>query len=412
MGFFGQDFPNILILSFGAMSIGLILAYFSPASQTITQEFTLSLNEQSTFNALAPISAIFGGIFVGIIMSKLGRKLTAAMSSFIVLIGWVLLFFSQKSSKIMIFVSRIVSGIAAGATSGVTPVYISELSPNELRGSYGVMNQLFVSIGAMVSYFIGIFFNWRQIALFSSIPSLIVVLGIFVVPESPVTVNLDEKIGEESLWQAKFSKQILISVFLVVFQQLSGINAILTNLTPIFKASKISFSPGVAATLVGAAQVITTAIASPMVEKLGRKKSWVLSVSGQSIFLVLLWANHQFFNSTILPVVCLFFDVFMFGIGLGPLPWFVVPELFPDSVRSFACSIIQALNWLLCSSLIYLFNEMVKLMTIGWVYFFYGIIMCLAILFGLYILPETKGQDMGGENKKSDSRKIPLNVEL
>ena len=77
----------------------------------------------------------------------------------------------------------------------------------------------------------------------------------------------------------------------------------------------------------------------------------------------------------------------MFGIGLGPLPWFVVVELFPSSVRSLAVSLTQGLNWLLCSIMIFMFVPLVNLFSIGWVYFIYSFLMFIAFFFGIFYFP-------------------------
>ena len=88
------------------------------------------------------------------------------------------------------------------------------------------------------------------------------------------------------------------------------------------------------------------------------------------------------------------FDFFavsiMFGIGLGPIPWFIVVNIFTDSVRALASSLTQGFNWLLCSTMIFAFEPMVSTMTIGWVYFFYSIVMFLATIYGFFLMPSGK----------------------
>ena len=110
---------------------------------------------------------------------------------------------------------------------------------------------------------------------------------------------------------------------------------------------------------------------------------------------VILWANERWHFSTIVPIIFLFLDVLSFGIGLGPIPWFVVPEMFPDSVRSLATALVQAFNWFLCGLMVFVFPTMQEKMTLGWVYFFYGAIMFVSTFFAIFVLPETKGKEMG-----------------
>jgi MFS family permease len=89
----------------------------------------------------------------------------------------------------------------------------------------------------------------------------------------------------------------------------------------------------------------------------------------------------------------------VFGLGLGPLPWFVVPELFPDESRSGAMGTIQAVNWGLAAVMIFGFEPMQNSMTLGWLYFFYGIVMALSFLFGIRFLPEMAQKEMGEQDE-------------
>jgi MFS family permease len=325
-------------------------------------------------------------------MSSHGRKGPCICASIIVIIGWGLLLSTGRSYRILGFVARFVMGIGAGAVSTVTPVYIAELSPVEYRGAYGVMSQLATSTAGMLIYLMGIWLSWRTIAGLSLIAPGVLLLLIYWIPESPIVSRCS---SGESLVQKRFIKPFAVSALLVIFQQFSGINALLTNLNPIFRMSNVHLKASICSTIVSAAQVVTTAISTPLVENLGRKLTWIISSVGQALFLLLLWANELWSFSAVLPVVCLFFDVLAFGIGLGPLPWFVVPELFPDAVRSSAMGVIQAVNWGLAALMIFVFESMQKSMTLAWVYFFYGMVMAVSLVFGILVLPETRGREMG-----------------
>ena len=221
-----------------------------------------------------------------------------------------------------------------------------------------------------------------------------------------------EKKKQVNLFQKKYIKAFFISLLIVIFQQFSGINALLTNLTVIFENSNINLNPSVSSVIVTSAQVITVACSTPLVEFLGRRATWWISSLGQGVFLLILWANEEWNWSKIVPVVMLFFDVLFFGIGLGPLPWFVVPELFPDEVRGLAMGIIQAVNWFFAALMIFVFPTMQDTMTLAWVYFFYGVIMIISFLYGLFFLPETRGEEMGAlVNQKDQKEKEKHKIE-
>lgn len=314
---------------------------------------------------------------------------------------------TKTSYRALAYVGRGISGFGVGAVSTVNPVYIAELSPTEVRGAYGVMSQLFCSIGALLIYFFGIWLKWRPLSGIAMAPPAISILCLFFIPESPAFERMErrEKKRQENLFQKKYIKAFFISLLIVIFQQFSGINALLTNLTVIFSDSNINLNPSVSSVIVTSAQVITVACSTPLVELLGRRATWWISSLGQGIFLLISWANEKWHWSKILPVVMLFCDVLFFGIGLGPLPWFVVPELFPDGVRGLAMGIIQAVNWFLAALMIFVFPTMQDTMTLAWVYFFYGIIMIISFFYGLFFLPETRGEEMGAIVKQNDEKK-------
>ena len=393
-----------MLLSVGTLSVGFGLSFYAAGYESLVTDLNLDTTMlKSVFNAVAPLGGMFGSVFINMAVSKLGRKKACLISSVIVLVGYVLIIATKRSYRELAFVGRSISGIGIGAISTVTPVYIAELSPIDHRGSYGVMNQLATSIGVLLMYFFGIWLSWRPLAGIAMVPPVVLIVAIIFIPESPVDKVLRGSLSSESrtdakpdrLCSRKYAKGLVVAFLVVIFQQFSGINALVTNLNPIFIASKVNLESAVSSTIVSASQVLTVACSTPLVEKLGRKKTWMLSTLGQAICLIILWANERWHFSTIVPIIFLFLDVLSFGIGLGPIPWFVVPEMFPDSVRSLATALVQAFNWFLCGLMVFVFPTMQEKMTLGWVYFFYGAIMFVSTFFAIFVLPETKGKEMG-----------------
>ena len=397
-GFCQKALIYVLSLSIGTLSVGFGLGFFAAAYLSEMIDFKLDTNmKAATFNALAPICAIFGGLIINLTISKYGRKYPTMIASVVVIIGNILIVVTKKSYYALAYVGRAISGLGVGAVSTVNPVYIAELSPTEVRGSYGVMSQLFCSIGGLLIYMFGIWLEWRPIAGISIVPPAITIICLFFIPESPAfeRMNTNEKTSQANLFQKKYMKPLLISLLVVIFQQFSGINALGSNLNFIFQNSNINLEPSVSSTIVSSAQVITVALSTPLVEFLGRRVTWWLSSIGQAVCGFILFANQKWNWSNVLPVVMMFLYVLFFGIGLGPLPWFIVPELFPDEVRGIAMGVIQAVNWFLCALMIFVFPSMQETMTLAWVYFFYSMFMFLSFFYGLFFLPETRGEEMG-----------------
>lgn len=413
-GFCQKALIYVISLSIGTLSVGFVLGFYAAAYESQNIDFQLDTSmKASIYNAIAPICAIFGGLIINFTIARYGRKYPTMIASAVVIIGNILIIITKTSYKELAYVGRAIAGLGCGAVSTVNPVYIAELSPTEVRGAYGVMSQLFCSIGGLLIYMFGIWLEWRPIAGISMVPPAITIIVTFFIPESPAFERMDEtvKTKQINLFQKKYLKPLLISLLVVIFQQFSGINALGSNLNFIFENSNINLDPAVSSTIVSSAQVVTVALSTPLVEFLGRRITWWLSSVGQAIFLFILFANQKWNWSNVLPVVMMFFDILFFGIGLGPLPWFVVPELFPDEVRGLAMGVIQAVNWFLCALMIFVFPTMQETMGLDWVYFFYSMSMFLSFFYGLFFLPETRGEEMGHivkqeeENEKEDQYK-------
>jgi len=378
------------------MSFGLTMAYYSPSSSGLLFDLGLSDEIGNVFNSLAPIMSIFGGWIVGKPVSSYGRKPSAFFVGIIAVLGWILLSLTQKEFKWLAIASRGLLGLTVGAFSSVCPLYITELAPIENRGSYGVLNQLGIVIGACSTYAMGIFLQWRSIALYSSIPPALLCLFIYVVPESPRFGQIaEEEEKNDRLFSGNYTVPLLISLCLMFFQQFSGVNALLSNLDKLFKDSGSSIRPSVASFLVGLSGVIATASASPLVDYFGRKNSW--KVSSVLCFVALLVAslNEWFHWSKTIPVICLFMNNLVFGLGLGPIPWFVVPELFPDSVRSQAMSLMTMINWGFASAVMFFFPLMQKSIGLASSLAAYSTVCLISFIFGLLYLPDTGGKEMG-----------------
>ena len=395
MPFFVKELKYALVISTCSMSIGFILAYCSPAAASLYSHFEFNSFQQSAFNAIPNIAAVIGSPLASLFVGKIGRKFSVIILQGSVTIGWILLAITGKSYFWLGFIARVICGLGMGGILGVVPVYIDELAPKDAKNSYGVLNMLFLSCGTLLSYTYGFTNNWRWIACLSLLPCLIFFIFIWFCPDTtpfkPENNEKGEKSGQfKELFQKENVKSIITAALSVVFQQFSGINALLTNLSPIFEESKIPISSTVASIIVAAAQFVATLSASSLVGIFGNKVCWIASSLGQAICLFIIWAHELFNIGSIVPFICLFLDVLMFGLGVGPIPMFVIVLLFPPELSSLASSLTQGLNYLLSSTMIFSFNEMVATMTIGWVYFFYAVVMIASVIYGFTLLPSGK----------------------
>lgn len=407
-GFFQKTLLHVLALSIGTLSVGFGLSYYGASVATCLEGFNLNTKfKKSIFNALCTICAAITSSFVNFAIQKYGRKKPAMLASGIVAFGYILIICTKTSYNFLAYIGRAITGFGCGAISTINPVYIAEISPTEVRGSYGVMSQLFTAFGGTLIYLMGIWLHWRAIAIVAIIPPAINIIALFFFPESPAFNRMDDTVkkNQVNLFQMKYMKAWIISLLVVIFQQFSGINALQTNLNVIFGTSSIDLDPAIASVIVSFSKVITTACSTPLVEKFGRKFTWWISSIGQGIFLLVLWANEKWHFSSIVPVVFLFLDLLFFGIGLGPIPWFIIPELFPDEVRGLAMGSLQTINWGLAAVNVFIFPIMQESMTLAWIYFFYGAIMIASFFYGVFFLPETRNTEMGQMIKEDEEKK-------
>jgi MFS family permease len=383
-----------LIIMLGSMSFGLTITFWSPAADEMSTALDLSDLMGTIFNVLAPIGAILGGLLANI-LSKVGRKLPLFGTAIVHLVGWIAIGITRTEFWVLAFVMRTVVGVTTGVFSSICPLYITELAPAEVRGIFGTFNQLGVMAGSTLTYLLGVFVGWRVLSFCLAVPSFILCFAIWFVVESPAVARQGD-MRSAPLCRRVHAQPLAVSALLMVFQQWSGINGVLTNLEAIFQDAGSSLNPSVASFLVGLGGTTATGFASWLVESLGRRPSWMISSLGMCIAIVFTALCESFRSwPRMLLVVFLFCANAAFGVGLGPIPWFLVPELFPDDVRGRAMAGMTAVNWVGVSSVVISWPFMRQGIGSTMSFLLFGGVLFLSFLFGLFIMPETKGVEMG-----------------
>lgn len=391
MAFFTIHLVHALIIALGGVCYGAAIVFYSPCGDPMTQEFEWKPIQATIFNTLILFCSAISAPFINTMLKFLSRKRLTLILAVVTIVGWILICVAQKSFSWLSFVGRVITGLTCGCLSGLCSMYIVELAPPDCRGSYGVFGQLMCTIGQCYVYLLGVFCKWRTIA-YAILPlPIIFSILMWFVPESPVNGVKSVSTPIDTPWQKKYVKSIITSILLVLFQQTSGINPILTNLENIFKEAHVDLKPAICCLLVGIAQVIATTFSSPFVGKLGRRPSWITSATGQSVALLLCWLKCFWNYNPFVSVVALFVDVSCFGLAFGPVPWLMVPELFPDSIRALMQSLISCLNWLLASGITFLWPVLQDAITTEWGFFIFGLFCAIAAAFGIFFMPETKG---------------------
>lgn len=342
-------------------------------------------------------------------------------------------------SHILIIIGRGLTGLHSGLASGITPMYVGEIAPISLRGALGSMNQLAVVIGILISQVLGLDILlgtdnlWPLLLCLSGIAAVVQIILLLCCPESPrylyikcgkleeaekclkslrgancdTTKEIEEMEKEKeesskekpvSIWQLvtdpKYRQAFIVSIGVHIAQQFSGINAIFYYSTDIFNKARIS-QPVYATIGVGFVNMVFTLVAILLVEKAGRRSLFMAGLLGMMVCTVtmtiglVLQPKLEWMSYISLTSVFLF--VSFFEIGPGPIPWFIVAELFSQGPRPAAIAIAGFSNWFTNFCIGMFFPYVAKLLE-AYVFLVFAVLLILFVLFIYYKVPETKGK--------------------
>ncbi|KAL3280764.1 hypothetical protein HHI36_003997 [Cryptolaemus montrouzieri] len=341
------------------------------------------------------IGGMVGGLITGLVAEKLGRKIGLLFSNIFIVLAAICTATAKPSSSIeLIIVSRFLTGINAGLNAGVTPMYLAEISPTNLRGAVGSVYQLVITISILISQILGIrgvFGNedsWPILLTLILIPCAFQLSTFPFCPESPkhLLISKGQEIEaqralvwlrcshdvQDEMEQMKneaeamklvpkvtvtdlivngaLRQPLIISLMVMLAQQLSGINAVINFSTDIFKTAGLSENASTGATMIiGLVNVIMTLISMILIERAGRKTLLMAGFSGMIVATVFLTISISFAkDSSVASVFCIIFVVLYiitFATGPGSIPWFLVSELFSQSARPTAASLAVFTNW-------------------------------------------------------------------
>lgn len=423
----------VTIASLGGLLFGYHTAIISGALIFLSQVFTLSVAEQGVLVSIILLGALIGALMGGDLADRLGRKWTIMLTAVLFILGsWVT---AESRSYFVLLLGRIVSGVGVGIISVAAPLHLAEISPPNHRGRIVSVYQLAITIGILGAYLINYIYakkaEWQQMFIIGSLPAAIQLLALFFTPETPawlfkngksrlaITVlkrlRLDRdweshikemkhsaSSKDKNIWRLLFSsklKSILwIGLSISAFQQITGINTVFYYAPRIFQGA--GFTSVISATFatlsIGIVNVLATLISVWLLDRIGRRKLLLLGIAGMVISLSAL-AITSFLRSSLIDevaVIGLMSYVIFFAIGLGPITWVLLSEIFPLKVRGKAMTLATFVNWL-CNYFVSLtFPTLLVSIGISGSFCVYGIISILAFWFVLRYVPETKGKSL------------------
>ena len=333
--------------------------------------------------------------------------------------------------------ARIVSGIAIGIASFISPMYIAELVPAKVRGALVAVNMLAITTGIVVAYLVDYAFSgiqgWRYMFGLAAIPSIVLVIGMWRLPDSPrwliskskveqarrvlqrvrTASNVSSEItdiqqsmekqghgGVAGLFHPSLRMPLIVGLELAIFQQITGINTVIYYAPTIFKF--VGIKAAGPAILAGAGLTVVMwcfhVLAIFLLDRVGRRPLLLIGVAGQIIGLAILGAAFQFqqlasFKSYI-AIGGLVSYVACFAFGLGPIFWLLISEIYPLKVRSAAMSAVTVTNWGMNLVVAVTFLTLVAVLGHAGTFWLYGVIAVAAWIFIYRLVPETKGKSL------------------
>nr|XP_033781026.1 solute carrier family 2, facilitated glucose transporter member 3-like isoform X2 [Geotrypetes seraphini] len=429
----------------------------------ISSDYLTSLWSVSV--AMFSVGGMIGSLSVGFFVNLLGRRNSMLFANILVIIAGALMGFAKMAYSFeMVILGRIIIGMYAGLCTGFVPMYMGEISPTALRGAFGTVNQLGIVVGILIAQIFGLNVImgtstlWPLLLAFTIFPAIFQCIMLPFCPESPRFLLINKKkeeqaqkvlqklrgtndvsqdiqeMKEESVKMSQekpvsipelfrnrnYRQPIVISIILQLSQQLSGINAVFYYSTSIFTDANVK-QPVYATIGAGIVNVVFTVVSLFLVERAGRRTLHLVGLGGMAFcaavmtialnYKYLQWMNY-------ISIVAIFGFVAFFEVGPGPIPWFIVAELFSQGPRPAAMAVSGCSNWT-ANFLVGMLFPLAAKYCGPFVFVIFIVFLVLFFIFTFFKVPETKGLTFeeiargfeGRSLKPSPSEKGPM-VEL
>ena len=445
-----------LLFGWDWVVIGGAKAFFEPffgiAKDTLVDGKLVIVTDENLSgwaNSCALLGCLVGSLVTGVLSDKLGRKRLLIFAAFLFAASSVLTGWANHFNHFIFW--RILGGVAIGMASNLSPLYIAEIAPAQMRGRLVALNQLTIVLGILAAQLQNMLIaqkvpdaatatmiaqswngqmGWRWMFTLVALPSALFFIAAIFVPESPrwlvkngqvdrakkilariggetyataETDNIRQTIAAEEvsrvrlsdLFEPRLLKILLIGCGLAVLQQWSGINVLFNYAQNIFE--RIGYGVNTTLLFIVITGVVNTAftfIALGTVDRWGRRKLMLFGCAGIAVAHILTGLAYALHLQGIAVLVFVLAAIGCYAMSLAPVTWVVISEIFPNRIRGTAISVAVSALWIACFILTYTFPILEKTIGMGNTFWLYAAICVVGFVFIFLKLPETKNKSL------------------
>ena len=425
-----------MVVALGGFLFGFDTAVISGAEKSIQQFWSLSVFQHGLTISIALIGTVVGSLLGSKPSDAFGRKYTLAFVAVAYLLSSLGTALADNWYLFLAF--RFLGGLGVGTSSVTAPIYISEVSPADRRGQLVGLFQFNVVLGILVSYLSNYLLSqsgeqsWRWMLGVQAVPSLVFLILINFIPESPRwlilkkgdlksalatlkiinPLNCDAELAaiqqsdafntskngvkSPGLFSGHYNVPIMLAVIFAFFNQVSGINAIIYYAPRIFELAGLGKHSSLLSTVgIGIVNFIFTLIAINFRDRVGRRVLMLIGSVGLivSLFLVGFTFYFNVQGGLAIPIFIMVFIAF-FAFSQGAVIWVFISEIFPNQVRAKGQTLGSSTHWIMAAVIAFYFPYLTETLGGAVTFFFFGTMMVLQLIFVWRVMPETKGTSL------------------
>lgn len=414
----------------GGFLFGFDTAVISGVEQTLQTFWSLDVFQHGLTVSIALIGTVIGALIAGYPTDQWGRRPTLFLIAILYFVSALGTGLANDWTLFLFF--RLAGGIGVGVSSVVAPLYISEIAPPSHRGRLVALFQFNVVFGILMAYLSNYLLDngqpndWRWMLAILAVPSLLFFVTLFFIPESPrwlilkkgaidearailqvvdaqeaeaVIVQIQQSAQQtapvSALFKAQYRRPVVLAVLFAVFNQVSGINAIIYFAPRIFEMANLGKESALLSSAgIGLVNLISTLVGLSLIDRFGRRA--LMKTGSWGLVLTLGLVSYAFFSGQtgLFVPILLFVYIAFFAFSQGAVVWVFISEIFPNEVRAHGQALGSFTHWFMAAIIAFTFPYFAETFGGGYTFAFFGVMMVLQWIFVIRWMPETKGTSL------------------